>query len=210
VVTYLLIGIAIGVLTGVPIGPANLAVIDAAYRHTMRRAMGVALGAAVADMAYAGVGINAVGPMVMADPAVPPILYAISGIILTVYGALTARARPISPAATEAPRAPLPSREIWSGVTVGLALILLNPAAIITWVVVVGPYLADTTKLEGLAATLGVLFGSFGWFNFVGYLTSHGKRVMGGRAIWITRTVGMALVLYGLFSIGRALHYWFF
>jgi len=89
-----------------------------------------------------------------------------------------------------------------------LALILLNPAAIVTWVVVVGPYLADATRVEGFAATLGVLVGSFSWFWFVAYLTTHGKRMMGGKAIWITRVVGMALVGYGLFSIGRAVKYW--
>lgn len=207
-VTYFLIGLAIGVFTGVPIGPANLAVIDAAYRHTMRRALGVAMGAAFADSVYAGVGINAIGPAIVANPAVPPVLYMISGLILTVYGALTVRAQPISPVAADAPRAPLPSKEMWSGVTVGLALIFLNPAAIVTWVVVVGPYLADASGWEGPLATLGVLVGSFGWFWFVAYLTTHGKRLMGPKAVWITRSVGIALVLYGLFSIGRALDYW--
>lgn len=206
--TYFVIGLAIGILTGVPIGPANLAVIDAAYRHTMRRALGVALGAAFGDALYAGVGINGVGPLIVANPAVPPILYCVSGVILAVYGALTVRAQPVSPASTEAPRAPLPSEEVWSGVTVGLALILLNPAAIVTWVVVVGPYLADAHSLEGPAATLGVLVGSFSWFWFVAYLTTHGKRLMGPKAIWITRSVGIALVAYGLFSIGRAIQYW--
>lgn len=206
--TFFAIGLAIGVATGVPIGPANLAVIDAAYRHTMRRAIGVATGAAFADMLYAGVGINAVGPLIVQYPSVPPVLFFLSGLILVVYGSLTVRARPISPATAEAPRAPLPSREMWSGVTVGLALILLNPAAIVTWVVVVGPYLANATRAEGWAATLGVMVGSFSWFWFVAYLTTHGKRLMGGKAIWITRTVGLALVLYGVFSIGRAVHFW--
>lgn len=205
---YFLIGLAIGVLTGVPIGPANLAVIDAAYRHTMRRAVGVAIGASVADMAYAGLGIVGIGPLIIANPAVPPVLFFVSGVILVVYGALTVRSLPVSPADENAPRATLPSQEMWSGVTVGLALILLNPAAIVTWVVVVGPYLADAGRLEGLAATLGVLVGSFGWFWFVAYLTTHGKRLMGPKAIWITRVVGLALVGYGLFSLGRAIHYW--
>jgi arginine exporter protein ArgO len=174
----------------------------------MRRALGVAGGAAFADMVYAGVGINAIGPLVTANPSVPPVLFCLSGVILAIYGALTVRAQPVSPAATEAPRAPLPSQEVWSGVPVGLALILLNPAAIVTWVVVLGPYLADATRVEGFAATIGVLVGSFSWFWFVAYLTTHGKRMMGGKAIWITRVVGMALVGYGLFSIGRAVKYW--
>lgn len=206
--TFFLIGLGAGIFTGVPIGPANLAVIDSAYRHTMRRAIGVALGAACGDMMYAGVGINAIGPVVMSHPQVPPILFALSGTILIVYGALTARAQPVSPASEHAPRSLAPSQEMWSGVQVGLALILLNPAAIVTWVVVVGPHLAEAEHLEGPAATVGVAIGSFAWFYFVAYLTTHGKRLMGGKAIWITRAVGIGVVLYGLFSIGRAMHYW--
>jgi len=208
--TFFLIGMAVGCFTGIPIGPANLAVIDAAYRHTMRRAIGVALGAALADSAYAGLGIVGVGPLVVSDPSVPPILFCVSGVVLVVYGALTARAHPVSPADEHAPRPAMPSRQMRSGITVGLALILLNPAAIVTWVVVVGPYLAGADGWEGGAATLGVLFGSFGWFYFVAYLTTHGKRLMGGKAIWITRIVGIVLIAYGFFSIGRALQYWFF
>ncbi len=208
--TYFLIGMAVGCFTGVPIGPANLAVIDAAYRHTIRRAIGVALGAAIADAAYAGLGIVGIGPLVIQNPSVPPILYTISGLVLIVYGALTTRAHPVSPAEEHAPRPTAGSGHMRSGVTVGLALILLNPAAIVTWVVVVGPYLADAERWEGGAATAGVFVGSFGWFYFVAYLTTHGKRLMGGKAIWITRIVGILLIAYGLFSIGRAFRYWFF
>ena len=54
---FLLIGLAAGALTGVPIGPANVAVIDAAYRFTLRRAVAVALGAAIADGVYAAAGM---------------------------------------------------------------------------------------------------------------------------------------------------------
>lgn len=207
--TYFLIGMAVGCFTGIPIGPANLAVIDAAYRHTMRRAIGVALGAALADAIYAGLGSVGVGPLIVSNPAVPPILFFVSGMVLIVYGALTARAHPVSPADEHAPRPAVPSKQMRSGFTVGLALILLNPAAIVTWVVVVGPYLAGADRWEGAAATIGVPIGSFGWFYFVAYLTTHGKRLMGGRAIWITRIVGIVLIGYGMFSIGRALKYWF-
>ena len=85
VLMFLLIGIAAGAATGIPIGPVNVAVIDAAYRHTMRRAIAVGFGGAVADMLYAGLGVLGVTPMLNNYPSVPPILYAVSGIILLVY-----------------------------------------------------------------------------------------------------------------------------
>ena len=60
--TFILIGVAAGALTGVPIGPVNVAVIDAAYRHTLRRAIAVGLGGACADGLYSALGILGVTP----------------------------------------------------------------------------------------------------------------------------------------------------
>jgi arginine exporter protein ArgO len=205
VLSLFAIGIAIGALTGVPIGPVNVAVIDAAYRHTLRRAIAVGLGGAIADFVYATLGIVGVGPYLLAYPLVPRILYGISGAVLIVYGALTVRTRPVTPLAAHAPKSPTPSSEVWSGLTVGLALILLNPAALVTWVVIVGSHMTGVSTTDGLAASTGIFVGSFGWFALVAYLTNHGKRVMGDKAVWIPRAVGVLLVAYGVYSIVRAL-----
>ncbi|MBE7448057.1 MAG: LysE family transporter [Kofleriaceae bacterium] len=202
--TYFLIGVAIGALTGVPIGPVNVAVIDAAYRHTLRRGMAVGLGGAVGDFGFALAGILGVGPHVIAQPGVKPVLYLISGLVLVGYGLLTVRSQP-PPPPTAPPHQVPPSQEVWSGFTVGFGLIVLNPAAIVTWVVVVGGHVGHNVQpLEGLAAATGVFFGSFGWFSFVAYVADKGKRLMGDKAIWIARVVGIALVGYGLYSLYRA------
>src|SRR6476659_5912787 len=95
---FLVIGVVAGALTGVPIGPANVAVIDAAYRHTLRRAIAVGLGSAVGDAIYAAAGVLGVTPVVQTYPSVLTILYAISGIVLLIYGFLTARSQPVQPA----------------------------------------------------------------------------------------------------------------
>src|SRR3954454_8083970 len=99
---FLLIGAAAGALTGVPIGPVNVAVIDAAYRHTLRRAIAVGLGGACADGLYSALGILGVTPVLRSYAIVSPILYAVSGIVLMIYGFLTARSQPVAPAANEA------------------------------------------------------------------------------------------------------------
>ncbi len=202
--TYFLIGVAIGALTGVPIGPVNVAVIDGAYRHTLRRGMAVGLGGAVGDFFFALIGMLGVGPHVIAQPGVKPVLYLISGVVLVVYGLLTVRSQP-PPPPTSPPHQSPPGKEVWSGFTVGLGLIVLNPAAIVTWVVVVGSHVGeDIETWEGLAAAVGVFFGSFSWFSFVAYVADKGKRMMGDKAIWIARVVGIALIGYGLFSLVRA------
>lgn len=207
---FLLIGVAAGALTGVPIGPANVAVIDAAYRHTMRRAIAVATGAAIADGLYAAGGVLGVTPMLRSNPSIPPILYAFSGVVLLVYGFLTARSQPVQPATPvidHASQSTIQRREIWSGFTVGLALILLNPAAIVTWVVIMGSIIPEATHLEGIACAVGVMGGSFGWFSLVAYLTNKGKSVLGDKAAWIPRLVGMALMVYAVYLLVKAVKF---
>src|SRR5258706_11337756 len=95
---FFAIGVAAGALTGVPIGPVNVAVIDAAYRHTFRRAIAVGLGGAVADGLYSALGVLGVTPVLRNYEYVSPILYAVSGIVLLVYGFLTAPSQPVAPA----------------------------------------------------------------------------------------------------------------
>jgi threonine/homoserine/homoserine lactone efflux protein len=202
---FLLIGFAAGAITGIPVGPVNVAVIDAAYRHTLRRALAVGLGGAIADFLYCAVGVAGLAPKLREFPAVPNILFAISGVVLLFYGFMTARSRPVTPAANEAPKSPNPSREMWSGLTTGILLILLNPGAIVTWVVLVGQIIPTATFYQGLVTAVGVFFGSFTWFALVAYLTQKGKRTLGDKALWIPRFVGIALMFYAVYLLQKAI-----
>jgi threonine/homoserine/homoserine lactone efflux protein len=209
---FFLIGAAAGAITGVPIGPVNVAVIDAAYRHTMRRAFAVGLGGALADCLYAALGVLGVTPVLRTYPSVPPLLYLASGIVLLGYGFLTARSQPVAPAQPSPDEAREPTstmrrRELWSGFTVGAALIILNPAAIVTWVVIMGQIIPDATITEGIACSIGVACGSFGWFALVAYVTHKGKSVLGDKAAWIPRLVGIALMVYSVYLLTKAVRY---
>ena len=205
---FLMIGIAAGALTGVPIGPVNVAVIDAAYRHTFRRAVSVGLGGATADSLYSALALMAVTPVLLAYPSVPPILYGVSGLVLLVYGFITARSRPVTPAhPDDAPNGDGSPRELWRGFRVGAALIVLNPAALVTWVVIMSSIVPDARPIEGVLCALGVFCGSWSWFTLVAYLTGKGKNVLGDKAAWIPRVVGVALMVYAVYLIAKAVHY---
>ena len=201
--TYLLIGAALGVVTGIPIGPLNVAIIDAAYRHHLRRAIAVGLGGALADFLYATLGILGLGQLLTAHAIVPPILYTLSGVVLIIYGILTVRAQPVDPGV--AGQSDVVGKSyFWSGFGMGIALILLNPATLITWVVIVGSAMSDATQSEGMAAAIGVACGSAFWFTVVAYLANHGKKLLGKKTVILTRIVGALLIGYGVFSLARA------
>src|SRR5262245_41909640 len=210
VLMFLVFGVLAGALTGVPIGPVNVAVIDASYRHTMRRAMGVGLGGAIADAFYAGLGIIGVTPVLARLPSVPPILYSVSGSVLLFADSLTARSQPVTPAVPEQALTAsqvnlMAKREMAQGMKLGVALIVLNPAAMVTWVVIIGQLLPDIeNNFEGIACAIGVFAGSFGWFALVAYLTHKGKHVLGDKAAWIPRVVGIALMGYALYLLCKA------
>lgn len=207
---FILTGVAAGALTGVPIGPVNVAVIDAAYRHTLRRAIAVGLGGACADFLYAALGILGVTPVLRSYAIVSPILYAVSGIVLMVYGFLTARSQPVAPPHHDAPVPDAPENELVLGFKTGLLLILLNPAAVVTWVVIteqIADHLGNPSTLTGLMCAVGVMGGSFAWFSLVAHLTQRGKNVLGDKAAWIPRVIGVALMVYAVYLIARAVKY---
>lgn len=205
--SFLAIGFAIGVVTCIPIGVANVAVIDAAYRHDLARAIMVGLGAAIADSLYASLGIFGVGPFVESYPDVPFILYGVSGAALFVYGVITVRSQPTALAVD--PDAPTLSRKhhLRDGFLVGLATTLLNPSAAVTWVVIVGSYATGIDRLQSTAWVIGILVGTFVWFVVVAYLAGHGKRLLSGKAFWMTRIAGVFVIVWALFSMGRAIKY---
>lgn len=210
---FFLIGAAAGAITGIPIGPVNVAVIDAAYRHTMRRAIGVGLGGALADGTYAGIGMIGVKPILDAHPGIPPVLFLLSGIVLLVYGFLTARSNPAPVVPPEVPHASesvMLRHEMKMGFKLGLALIVLNPAAITVWIVMMANLVPAATWGHGVACALGVMLGSFGWFALVAYLTHKGKSVLGDKAAWIPRAVGIGLMAYSLYLLFKAARYYFF
>ncbi|MEO8550132.1 MAG: LysE family transporter [Kofleriaceae bacterium] len=209
-----MIGVAAGALTGVPIGPVNVAVIHAAYRHTMRRAVAVGLGGAVGDTLYSALGVLGMQSVIEKYPVVEPTLFAISGVVLLIYGIYTARSHPPAVEAdTDDENEPKASdsvvarRETLSGFKVGLALIVLNPAAVATWVVIMGSTIPKHNTLEGLACTVGVLIGSSAWFMLVAFLTHRGKNVLGDKAAWIPRVVGIGLIFYSLYLLAKAIKY---
>ncbi len=206
---HVLLGLALGVGSSVLPGPCNLAVITAASRHGLRRALGTGLGAALGDTTYAALGILGLGPLLARHPALPPVLQAVSGIALIGYGLAHLRARRAAPPATGGSDQDPGSGDGVRGLAVGLATLVANPGAIVTWVVIVGSVLAGASATQGWATVAGIGVGSFMWFALVGVVSCHGRAHRDDRVHRVTQVVSRILVAYGVVSLVRAAQVWF-
>jgi arginine exporter protein ArgO len=201
VVGYFGLGAGIGIVTCIPLGVANVIVIDSAMRYGVPRAVGAAIGGALADGIYSSIGMFGIDPLLARHPMLPKILRGVSGAVLVVYGLLLARSR-----GNAAPASVLPldrKAQLGRGVLVGLAATLLNPSALVTWVVIVGAHAVGLGAAERGGWVLGIVVGTFGWFLVVIALAVRGQRALRGNAVWITRLAGLAVLAWGVVSLVR-------
>jgi arginine exporter protein ArgO len=201
VLAYLALGSGIGIATCIPIGIANVVVIDAAYRHGVARAVGAAVGGALADGVYASLGIFGIGPLLASSRALPYVLRAISGCVLIGYGLMLWRRPPPFTGAGGGSREAGGGHQLARGVGVGLGATLLNPSAVVTWVVIVGSHAAGVTSPQGGAWVAGIVLGTFGWFLVVTHVALRGARARRGTA-WLTRVLAVLVIVSGAVSLG--------
>lgn len=202
---YLVLGVALGAGSSVLPGPCGLAVINAATRQTLARAVAIGVGAALGDATYASLGLLGVGPHLERYPLVPAALQAVSGMVLIGYGLhhLLRRA-----GATPRPVIARDRSSVSGGVLTGLVTLLCNPGALVTWVVVVGSALRNATPAQAWCAIIGIGSGSFLWFTLMATLTYRGSAAHGALVARVTAVVSSLLVAGGVLSLVRAAGTW--
>lgn len=185
-------GLALGVVTGMPLGVINLAIVDAAARGRARFARGLAFGGGVADAVHAALALLGVSQLVVARPGVVMVLAIIATLAIVAYAALVWRA----PRA-HADVAARPDR-IAAGALTGIGLTLPNPAALGAWIAVAGALWPAATMAEVAAFALGVGVGSAAWFTLLGRLVARIPR----DHKWFARLPRLAVAVLVLVALG--------
>ena len=194
VFAYYLLGVVLGAGSSLVPGPCGLAVLDAATRLSLRRAVATAIGAGLGDLVYAALGVFAVGHVLAGDSEVGAVLLAISGVVLIAFGLVCLRRRPVSRTV------PVRAR---GGTLVGFAALVTNPGVLVTWSAV-GASLVDATIAEQASTVVGIGIGSLAWFAITAHLFTRGNRVLGPYVRRIVQLVGALIVAYGALSVARA------
>jgi threonine/homoserine/homoserine lactone efflux protein len=145
------LGFALGVVTGMPIGVVNVAIVEAATRGERRFAVHIGLGGALADTVHAAIAFAGVGRLV--PDGARTSLAVVSAIVVLGYALLALRRQRIE--------APPPRRY---GLVTGLLLTLPNPAALGAWIAVAAAVWPAIDVVPALVLGVGVGAGSAVWF----------------------------------------------
>ena len=154
------LGIVLGIVTGMPLGVVNIAIVDAASAGRKRFALGVGLGGALADMLHAGLAFIGVGRLVTARPELVRGLAIAAAAAIVLYAALAWRRRErVATQATDS--------RLARGFGTGFVLTLPNPGALAAWVTVAAALWPDASYAEAIVFAAGVGVGSAAWFAFL-------------------------------------------
>lgn len=200
-------GLILGLVAGLPLGPASAAVADTALRRSLSRAIAVGLGGALVDIVYCMAAVAGLGAIFHNRPGLEEAFLGVGGAVLIVFGLFTARKRPLEDESLSSQKAD-GSRGLLASLAMGVLISVANPALVVSWVLLAGTVLSGLTILESLIAGLGVFLGVFGWFCAIGWLAHKGRVKLGDRAVWIPRVAGLLLVAYGAYLVGKVSVVW--
>ncbi len=180
------LGFGLGVVTGMPIGVVNVAIVDAAVRGEKRFATGIGIGGAIADAIHSGLAFVGIGKLVDARPEWAKALAIVAAVLILGYALFGARR-----IVAAKPRAS-------SGIITGLALTLPNPAPLTAWAAVAASVWPSITPPLAIVLAAGVGIGSALWFTllarWIAMLPRDGRLASALPKIATVLLVGVALV----------------
>ncbi|NVB80730.1 MAG: LysE family transporter [Kofleriaceae bacterium] len=149
------LGLSLGVVTGMPLGVVNVAIVDAATHGRTRFAIGIGIGGALADTVHSAIAFASVGHVLTRYPDATRALSIVAAIVVGTYAAIAWRMR-------SRPAPTVPRRY---GIVTGLLLTLPNPAPLAAWIAVAGAVWPTIPRAAAFVVAAGVGIGSALWFT---------------------------------------------
>jgi len=160
------LGLGLGVVTGMPLGVINVAIVDAATAGRRRFATGLGLGGGAADAIHAMLAFAGVGRVVTAKPALVRGLAIAAAVAIVAYAVVAwrRRRRPVDPGVGPQIGADV---HLTRGLAAGLVLTLPNPGVLAAWVAVAASVWPDAALVDAALVAGGVGAGSMLWFTML-------------------------------------------
>ncbi|AFZ31041.1 Lysine exporter protein (LYSE/YGGA) [Gloeocapsa sp. PCC 7428] len=201
-ISFLLQGMILGFSIAAPVGPIGVLCIRRTLAHGHTAGLVSGLGAATADAFYgciAGFGLTLVSNFLVNQQLW---IRLIGGIFLCYLGIKTFLSKPAEVSAS------VKSNSLFGSYASTLFLTLANPATILSFVAIfAGLGVVEGSYFDAIILVIGVFIGSALWWLFL----SFGIDVLRSRFsqrgfVWINRTSGIILIVFGAISLGTVLY----
>jgi len=210
VIVAWLVGLALGFLGSMPIaGPTAVVLVSKGLENQVRPGVFIAIGAAVAESAYAFMAFWGLTEALQAFPVLLPASRFVGGVLLFALGVYFALRKPTE----QRPQRQEPPRASFGNVLFGLSLTAVNPTLVVTWTAAVGAAhstgLVRVNPIDAFPFAGGVACGIVSWFALMLWLLSRWRSRVQPKTIDRTiRWMGFVLIAAGAVLAGRALLAW--
>lgn len=200
--TYLLKGVLIGLLFGLPVGAVGTMTIQHTWKLGFKAGLLTGLGSSVADCLYAVVGVfglTIISDFLLQYRTVINILG--SGLILFLGIRLILKKEETTPAQTNAIGR---AKMFLSSFAIGIT----NPAAILTFLFAFSYFgISDVNGVvEAVGLVCGVFIGTYIWWGTLSMATCTIKKKMkSGSFRYMNRVFGSVLTVFGLVILVRGI-----
>jgi threonine/homoserine/homoserine lactone efflux protein len=182
------LGLSLGIVTGIPLGVINMAVLDAATAGDRRGAIRIGIGGACADMIHAALAFAGTGHVVTQHPAYIRPMAIVAAVLIVGYAAIGRRWR----------------RKLRGhGLVTGFLLTLPNPGALGAWVAMAASVWPTIALPDALVLAAGVGLGSATIFTLLAIGAAKLRRDH-PIARWMPRIAFVALLGLAGYGIVRA------
>jgi L-lysine exporter family protein LysE/ArgO len=200
----LVTGIVVALMSSVPVGPINFAIMQTVMTRGKRIAMMIGMGGVIADIIYCFLGL-AVVRWINTDenPAIFTYLNLATIPVVIYLGVMMIRRR------NDVPK-PAESGSRRTGIAMGVALGVSNPVLFGYWL-----WAASTVQSKGMigkdwsdhiAFTIGVGLGiALFFFLFVNLIALGNKRLSDGFRKFFSTAVGVGFIVFGAYLIVHAI-----
>lgn len=202
--SYVIKGLLMGLVFGVPAGAIGVLTIQNSLRHGFLPGFTTGLGASFADLLYAIIsvlGLAAISDMLLCWQTVLGIC---GGSLIIVLGLLNFLKKRTLPESKQADQ----GKTVVGPFVPSFVIAIMNPATILSFFVAFAAFgiAKDLSVRNSVELVAGIFLGtSFWWAGLSGLVSVFRKRVTRALYTWLNRVFGFLLIAFGLVVIVGAI-----
>lgn len=198
---YLLKGLLIGLIFGVPAGAIGALTIQRTIEKGFLAGFVTGMGSCAADLIYSCVGIFGISLISDFLAAHQTVIQIIGGILILLLGVMILRKKELSYSRQNTKGKPLFC--FLSSFTAAM----FNPATVLSFMVAFTTFgiTGDLNAYQGTALAAGILMGTLCWWlTLSGVVARFRKKVTDNIYKWLNRILGALMILFSIVMIIRA------